>query len=143
MRKYLFLIIVLCGAVLINGCATTGPMKDSASSNALYTDASREVAFDASIEALQKLGYKIELQDKDNYFVKGSYWNPLTGYTPLTAQIDISQETSGAKIVYGVDQAGTIKQLDITGYYSRCANNIYNELAKALSQKGYKAQKSR
>lgn len=143
MRKYIFLIIALCGAVLINGCATVGPMKDSASSNAVYTDASREVAFDASIEALQKLGYKIELKDKDNYFVKGSYWNPLTGYQPLYAQIDVTQETAGAKITYGLDQPGTIKQLDITGYYPRCANNIYNEISKSLSQKGYKAQKSR
>ena len=142
MKRYV-LLIILCVAFFISGCATTGPMKGVASSDAVYTDASRQVAFDASIEALQKLGYKIEMQDKDNYFIKGSYWNPLTGYSPLIAQIDVSQETSGAKITYGVDQAGTIKQLDITFYYARCANNIYNELAKALSQKGYKAQKSR
>ena len=141
MKKYVLLIVL--GMFLISGCATVGPMKDSASSNAIYTDASREVAFDASVEALQKLGYKIEMKDKDNYFVKGSYWNPLTGYQPLYAQIDVSQETSGAKITYGVDQPGTIKQLDITGYYPRCANNIYNEIEKTLSAKGFKAQKSR
>ena len=143
MKKYIFFIAVLCGAVLINGCATTGPIKGSAASNAVYTDATREVAFDASVEALQKLGYTIELKDKDNYFVKGSYWNPLTGYQPLYAQIDITQETSGAKITYGVDQPGTIKALDITGYYPRCANNIYKEIEKVLSAKGHKAQKSR
>ena len=141
MKKYALLIVL--GIFLVSGCATVGPMKDSASSNAVYTDASREVAFDASVEALQKLGYKIEMKDKDNYFVKGSYWNPLTGYQPLYAQIDVSQETSGAKITYGVDQPGTIKQLDITGYYPRCANNIYNEIEKTLSAKGFKAQKSR
>ena len=141
MKKYALLIVL--GIFLVSGCATVGPMKDSASSNAIYTDASREVAFDASVEALQKLGYKIEMKDKDNYFVKGSYWNPLTGYQPLYAQIDVSQETSGAKITYGVDQPGTIKQLDITGYYPRCANNIYNEIEKTLSAKGFKAQKSR
>lgn len=118
-------------------------MKGAASSNAVYTDASRQIAFDTSIEALQKLGYKIELKDQGNFFVKGSYWNPLTGYAPLVAEIDVTQETSGAKIVYSIDQAGTIKELDITGYYPRCANNIYNEINKILSQKGYKVQKSR
>lgn len=142
MGKYVVL-AVLCGTLLVSGCATTGPIKGSASSNAIYTDASREIAYDASVEALQKLNYKIEMKDQANFYVKGSYWNPLTGYQPLYAEIDVTQETSGAKITYGVDQPGTIKQLDITGYYPRCANNIYNEINKVLTQRGYKAQKSR
>jgi hypothetical protein len=142
MKKYSFL-VVACLALLVAGCATTGPVKGSASSNAIYTDASRQIAFDAANDALAKLGYKIDLKDQENFFVKGSYWNPLTGYQPLVAEIDVTQETSGAKIVYSIDQAGTIKQLDITGYYPRCLNNIYNEINKILVQKGYKAQKSR
>ena len=142
MKKY-SLLVIACLALLVAGCATTGPVRGAASSNAIYTDASRQIAYDAANEALAKLGYKIELKDQENFFVKGSYWNPLTGYAPLVAEIDVSQETSGAKIVYSIDQAGTIKQLDITGYYPRCLNNIYNEINKSLVQKGYKAQKSR
>ena len=142
MKKYAILFLI-CGLFLINGCATTGPVRGAAASNAAYTDASREIAFEAANQALLNLGYKIELKDEDNFYLKGSYWNPLTGYSPLIAEIDVSQETSGAKIVYSIDQAGTIKQLDITGYYPRCANNIYNELDKILTAKGYKVQKSR
>lgn len=138
MKRILILVSLVS---LLAGCATTGPVKGVAAGNVIYTDASREMAFDASCEALRKLGYTIEMKDEDNFFAKGSYFNPLTGYSPLYGQIDVIQETSGVKIEYGVDQPGTIKELDITGYYSRCANNIYKEIEKILSAKGCKVQK--
>lgn len=136
------ILMAVCISLLMAGCATVGPVKGSATSNAIYTDAPIEIAYESACQALQNLGYKIEMKDKDNYFVKGTYYNPLTGYSPLIAKIDVSKEVSGAKIIYDIDQEGTIKALDITGYYVRCGNNIYQELIKILGSKGYKLQKS-
>ena len=131
MKRSLCLILLL-GVFLIAGCATSRPVKDSASANVIYTNAPREVAFDASCGALKNLGYKIEKKDTGNFFVRGSCVNLLTGHTPLYAQINVTQETSGTKITCSVDRPGTIKTLDVTGYYS--ANNIYKEIAKILAQ---------
>jgi hypothetical protein len=142
--KKMYFLVLLAVAVLINGCATTGPVKHSDGSNIAYTDASREIAFDASIEALQKLGYKIEIKDQENFYVKGSYWNPLTEYAPVNAQIDISQETSGAKIVNSIHLAGGYNLIGVASLvYTQRAENIYKEEAKILAAKGYKVQKSR
>ena len=131
MKRDLFLILLLV-AFLIAGCATTGPVKDTASSNVIYTNAPIRDAFDASCDALKNLGYKIEKKDTDNFFIQGSCLNILTGHTPLHAQINVTQETSEVKISCRVDQPGAIKTLDVTGYYS--ANNIYKEIAKILAQ---------
>ena len=130
-RIILFLILSM-GVFLIAGCATTGPAKDTASSNVIYTNAPIKVAFDASCNALKNLGYKIEKKDTDNFFVRGSCVNLLTGRTPFYAQIKVSQETSGTKITCSVDRPGTIKALDVTGYYS--VDNIYKEIAKILAE---------
>ena len=124
--------VLLVGVFVIAGCATTGPIKDAASTNVIYTDAPIKDAFDASCDALKNLGYKIEKKDTDNFFVKGSCVNLLTGHTPLYAQINVSQETLGTKITCSVDRPGAIKALDVTGYYS--VNNIYKEIAKILAQ---------
>ena len=131
MKRSLFLILLL-GVFLTAGCATTGPVKDAASANVIYTNAPIKDAFDASCSALKNLGYKIEKKDTGNFFVKGSCVNLLTGHTPLYAQINVTQETSGTKIACSVDRPGTIKTLDVTGYYS--ANNIYKEIVKILAQ---------
>ena len=131
MKMNLFFILLL-GTFLIAGCATTGPAKDAASANVIYTNAPIKDAFDASCDALKNLGYKIEKKDTDNFFVKGSCVNLLTGHTPLYAQINVTQETSGTKITCSVDRPGTVKTLDVIGYYS--ANNIYKEIAKILAQ---------
>ena len=131
MKRSLFLILLL-GAFLTDGYATAGPVKDTDSSNVIYTNAPIKVAFDASCDALKNLGYKIEKKDAGNFFVRGSCVNLLTGHTPFYAQINVTQETSGTKIVCSVDRPNTIKTLDVTGYYS--ATNIYKEIAKILAQ---------
>ena len=130
--KNSLLFILLSGIFLTAGCATTGPVKDTSSANVIYTNAPIKVAFDASCDALTRLGYKIEKKDTDNFFVKGSCNNFLAGHTSLYAQIKVSQETSGAKITCSVDRPGTIKALDVTGYYS--VDNIYKEIAKILAE---------
>lgn len=125
--------ILLSGVFLIAGCATAGrPAKDAASANVIYTNAPIKDAFNASCNALKNLGYKIEKKDTENFIVQGSCINLLTGHTPLYAEIRVTQETSGTKIVCSVDRPGAIKTLDVTGYYS--ANNIYKEIAKILAQ---------
>ncbi len=131
MKKSLFFIL-LSAAFLIAGCATTGPVKDPDSANVIYTNAPATAAFDASCDALKHLGYKIEKKDADNFFVQGSYVNLLTGHTPFYAQINVTQEKTGTKIICSVDRPGAIKALDVTGYYS--VNNIYKEIAKILAQ---------
>ncbi|MFA6142049.1 MAG: hypothetical protein WC738_01995 [Candidatus Omnitrophota bacterium] len=131
MKRSLFSILLL-GVFLITGCATTGPAKDAASANVIYTNAPIKVALDASCCALKNLGYKIEKKDTDNFFVQGSCVNLLTGRTPFYARINVSQEASGTKITCSVDRPGAIKALDVIGYYS--ANNIYKEIAKILAQ---------
>ena len=131
MKSSSFLILLL-GVFLIAGCATTGSVKDIASANVIYTNAPIKVAFDASCDALKNLGYKIEKEDADNFFAKGSCVNVLTGRTPFYAQINVTQETSGTKITCSVDRPGAIKTLDVTGYYS--ANNVYKEIEKILAQ---------
>ena len=103
-----------------------------ASSNVIYTNAPIRNAFDASCDALKNLGYKIEKKDTDNFFIQGSCLNLLTGHTPLHAQINVTQEKTGTKIICSVDRPGAIKALDVTGYYS--VNNIYKEIAKILAQ---------
>ena len=138
--KSSLLLILSVGIFLIAGCVTTGPVKDTASANVIYTNAPIRDAFDASCNALKKLGYKIEKKDTGNFFVKGSCVNLLTGHTPLYAQINVTQETSGTKITCSVDRPGTIKTLDVTGYYS--ANNIYKEIAKILAQEAISYRKA-
>ena len=133
MKNVSFLILLL-GIFLTSGECAAEPVKEIASGNVMYTSAPREIAFKASCEALQKLGYKIETKEIGNFFVKGSYTNPWAGHTPLYAQIDVTQEASGTKISYSVYQPGAIKILDITGRYSRCANNIGKEIEKILVQ---------
>ena len=140
MSKKIVTYLVL-GCFLISGCATTGPVKGAAASDIIYTNAPKDSAFKSSYLALQKLGYKIELLDKDNFFIKGSYENPLTGVYPLYAKIEIDEEAGGTKITYSVDQQGTIKALDITGYYPKCVNNIYKAIADKLGEQGYVLQK--
>ena len=139
MKGSLFLILSL-GVFLIAGCVTTGPVKNATSANVIYTNAPIKDAFDASCSALKNLGYKIEKKDTGNFFVKGSCVNLLTGHTPLYAQINVTQETSGTKITCSVDRPGTIKTLDVTGYYS--ANNIYKEIAKILAQEAISYRKA-
>ena len=131
MKKSLFLVLVL-SLFLAAGCASTGPAKDTASANVIYTNAPIKVAFDASCDALKNLGYKIDKKDTKSFSVKGSCVNLLTGHTPVYAQINVSQETSGTKIACSVDRPGAIKTLDVIGYYS--ANNIYKEIEKILAQ---------
>lgn len=131
MKKSMLLILLL-GVFLITGCATTWSVKDATSADVIYTNAPIKDAFDASCDALKNLGYKIEKKDTDNFFVKGSCVNLLTGHTPLYAKINVTQETSGTKITCSIDQPGAIKTLDVTGYYS--ANNIYKEIVKILAQ---------
>ncbi len=141
MNKLCLFFLICCIAFIINGCATTGPVKGAAASNIIYTNAPKDLAFESSCQALEKLGYKIELKDRDNFFIKGSHYNPLTGTYPLYAKIEISEEVGGAKITYSVAQQGTIKALDITGYYPRSANNIYKAIADKLGEQGYTSQK--
>ena len=129
MKKITWILLIV---LILSGCATTGPVKDAASANVIYTDAPIKVAFDASCTALKRLGYKIEKEDTGNFFVQGSCVSLLTGHAPFYAQINVSQETSGTKIACRVDQPGVIKALDVTGYYS--ANNIYKEIAKILAE---------
>ena len=139
MKRSLFLILSL-GAFLIVGCVTTGLAKDAVSTNVIYTDAPIKIAFDASCTALKRLGYKIEKENIDDFFVQGSCVNILTGHTPIHAQINVSHETLGTKIVCRVDQPGAIKALDVIGYYS--ANNIYKEIAKILAQEAISYRKA-
>jgi hypothetical protein len=137
-------ILILAFAVfLITDCAAAKPAKNVAAGSVMYTNAPREVAFNASCEALEKLGYKIETKDADKFFVKGSYANPWAGHTPLYAQIEVSQDASATKIIYGVDQPGAIRLLDITGRYSRCANNIRREIEKILAQEDIAYRKNK
>jgi hypothetical protein len=126
---------------LVGGCATTGPVKNVMSSNVFYTDASQQVAFDASIEALQKLGYNIEIKDRDNFYIKGLYYTMLLPL-PISAQIDVTKEAAGTKLTCSVDYP-CFPKIDAIGRYAYFVNNIYAELQKNLEQKGYKAQKSR
>ena len=126
------LLVLLLGVSLIAGCATTGPAKDTASANVIYTNAPVKEAFDASCEALKNLGYKIEKKDADNFLVQGSCVNLLTGHTPFYSQIKVTQETAGTKIACTIDRPGAIKALDVTGDYS--VDNIYREIAKILAE---------
>ena len=137
-KIYLFL-LMCCTAFMINGCATTGAIKGTAAGYIIYTNAPEEVAFEVSYQALEKLKYKIESKDKDNFFIKGSYSDLLTGH--LDAQIEINKEVGGAKIIYNINQPGSIKAFDITGYYPRNANRIYNAIADKLGEQGYTVQK--
>ena len=139
MGRGIFLILLL-GVFLVAGCATAGPAKDAPSANVIYTNAPLKDAFDASCNALKNLGYKIDKKDTDSFIVQGSCVNILTGHTPLRAQIRVSQETSGTKIACSVDRPGSIKTLDVIGYYS--ANNIYKEIAKILAQDEINYRKS-
>ena len=141
MRKNIFLLVVLLGIFLVNGCATPGPVKNTLASNAFYTDASQQVAFDACAEAMQKLGYNIEVKDKDNFFIKGSYY-PMVSGAYVRTQIDVTKEASGTKIVCSADWPSVFK-CDAFGYYTRYIDNIYNELSQNLGGKGYKIQKSK
>ena len=139
MKNSIFFIL-LAGIFLIAGCATSGRAKDDASANVIYTNAPIRDAFDASCNALKNLGYKIEKKDTKNFFVQGSCVNILTGHTPFYAQINVTQETSGTKIACSVNRPGTIKALDVIGYYS--ANNIYKEIVKILAQDEISYRKS-
>jgi len=141
MKKYF---LILFSAVLfISGCATTSHMKGTSASGVAYTDAPINIAFDISCQALQSLGYIIELKDQDNYFVKGKYSNPLVSYTGIYGQVETITEAGGTKIVYGIYEPGGIAALDITFSYPRYANNIFIKIEEQLKSKGYKVQKSR
>lgn len=130
--KSSFFLILLSGVFLIAGCAAARPAKDSASANVIYTNAPIKDAFNASCDALKNLGYKIEKRDSGNFSVQASCANLLTGHTPLYAQINVTQETSGTKIACSVTRPGAVRTLDVIGYYS--ANNVYKEIAKILAQ---------
>jgi len=131
MKSPAFLILSL-GAIIIAGSAAAGPAKDAASGKVMYTSAPREVAFKASCEALEKLGYKIEKKDADNFLVTGSYVNPWAGRAPRHAQISVTKEAAVTKITYTVDRRGALKALDVAGYFS--ADNIYKEIEKILAR---------
>ena len=131
MKNSLFLVL-LSSMFIILGCATARPVKDAASTGVIYTNAPVKDAFNASCDALKNIGYKIDQKDTDNFFVKGSCTNLLTGHTPLRAEIRVTQEASGTKISCIVDRPGAVKTLDVIGYYS--ADNIYKEIAKILAQ---------
>lgn len=137
-KIYLFL-LMCCTAFMINGCATTGAIKGTATGYIIYTNAPKDVAFEASCQALEKLKYTIESKDRDNFFIEGSYSDLLTGR--LDARIEINEEVGGAKITYNINQPGSIKAFDITGYYPRNANRIYNAIANKLGEQGYILQK--
>lgn len=133
MKKILLMALALSALSASYGSAD-GQIKNTVPGNVIYTSAPREIAFRAACQALQNLGYKIETKDAEKCSVKGSYSNPWAGHTPLYAQIDVSQETSGTKISYSIDQPGAIKILDITGRYSRCGRKISKEIEKILAQ---------
>lgn len=130
---------LLLGYFLISGCATTGAVKDTAAGYIIYTNASKDVAFKASCQALEKLKYIILVNYIDNFLIEGFYSDILTGR--LNIRIEIDEEAGMTKITYNINQPGTIKAFDITGYYPRNASRIYNAIADKLGEQGYVLQK--
>ncbi len=149
MKAHIFLVF-LCIIVSLGGCATTEASKRNEIDYFMYTNAPRDVVFNASQQALLNKNYSIDIIDKDNYLVKGvEHYKPCP--PPLCreviryAVIEVTEETAGAKVTVSIGCPETIvrKEFDIFGGWRRIADNIFNEIDKILSQKGYKAQKSR
>ena len=142
MKRIAFLILSL-GVFLTADCAIAKSAKDIATKHVLYTNAPKEVAFDASCTALERLGYQIEEKDADNLSVTGSYTNRWAGPGPLHAKINVTEEAKATKIAYGVAQSGAVDFLDVTGRCGRCADNLRKTIEKILAQGeiGYRKSK--
>jgi len=132
--------VLLLGMFLIAGCATTKPVRDAGSANVIYTNAPVNVAFNASCMALKNLGYKLEEKNADSFSVSGSRTTVLPGHTQVHARINVSQDAAGTKIACIVDRPGTVKTLDIIGYYG--VDNIYKEIVKILAEDEISYRKS-
>ena len=134
-----FLLIVLVS--ITAGCAKTGQIKHIATSNILYTNSPLDTAYDASRSALETLKYTIVIPDRDNYYLQAKYFHPLTSNPPLYAEIEMSEEISGAKIITFLDRPGGLMPISITGVTRRYTNNIYREIEQMLTSQGYTVQR--
>lgn len=143
MKKNIFWVL-LCGVFLISGCATAEKGRHPGESvYHMYTNAPKDIVFDVSCQALPNVKYTIDIKDRDEYVLRGTrHYFSLPGYPKefSYATIEIEEETTGVKVTCIIDRPTAINAFGINRGY---ANEIYKEINKSLSAKGYKLQKGK